>query len=84
MATSTETNGASNLAEQCQAWQRQCAELIEERDQLRAQLAKAEAERAADLKAMHALTQKEIQFTQEEILAQLGKEPPLEQIIANL
>ena len=84
MSTSRETNGTPDLGEQTKAWEDQCAKLIAERDQLRAQLAKVEAERAADLKAIHALTEKEFQFTQEEIFAQVGKEPPLEEIIAKL
>lgn len=84
MSNSLETNGSPDQAKQGTSWQQQCAELIEERDQLRARLAQLEAERAADLKAMYALTQKEFAFTQEDILAQISKEPPLEQIIANL
>jgi hypothetical protein len=84
MANVVDTNGASDLAAECKRLQKQCAELTDERDRLNAELAATQAERAADLKALYALTAKEFRFTQEEIFVQVGKEPPLEQIIADL
>ena len=84
MANITETNGIADAETECRKWQTRCAELTAERDRLRAELAKSDGERAADLKALYALTHQEFNFTQEEILAQIGKEPPLEQLIGEL
>jgi hypothetical protein len=44
MSKPIETNGTPDLAAECATWEKQCAELIEDRERLRAELAKAQAE----------------------------------------
>jgi len=87
MSKPTETNGALDLAAECKKREQQCAELMEERDRLRTELAKVKSERDSYLKTVYYYLRKEApapDFTKEEMLACVGQEPPLEEFIAEL
>ena len=87
MATATETNGTPDLAAQCKKWERQCAELSEERDRLLAELAKTKSERDAYLKEVYFHFRKEApapSFTKEEVFAHLDDKPTIHDLIAEL
>jgi len=76
MSISTQTNGAADLKT-----------LQAERDQLREELDKVKSERDAYLKSLYYFLRKEApppDFTKEELMACVGKEPPLEDVIAEL
>ena len=64
-------------------WEELCQALLKERDQLRADLDKVRMERDA-YKALYRLTEHEISYSKEEILSYIGKEPPLEMLIAEI
>jgi hypothetical protein len=65
--------------------QRVCLDLETDRDKLRADLKEVMEERDAYLKALKAaLPEKEFSFTKDELLSQVGKLPPLEDLISEL
>jgi len=84
MSNPNESNSNGNGT--TEAWERQFSELLQERDRLREELAKTKAENDANYRALVALVCKDfkLEMTQEEILAQMGKQPPIEQLIAEL
>ncbi|MBI2807580.1 MAG: hypothetical protein HYX68_21575 [Planctomycetes bacterium] len=87
MATSIETKNAADLDAQCRQWQSRCAELTSERDRLRADLAKSQAEREAYLHAVYACLRKDYSaptFTRDEVFAAIEHEPSLRDLIAEL
>ena len=70
-----------------QSWQRRCEELIEERDRLKQDLAKTQAERDAYLKTVYHYMCKDYvppSFTKEEVFAHLDDKPTFEEVIAEL
>jgi hypothetical protein len=68
-------------------WERLCDELLQERAQLRNELAKLQHERDAYEKAVYVYMRKESPaptFTKEEIMAHLGEKPTFAELIAEL
>jgi hypothetical protein len=90
MPTPIEINGAPDLVAECKKWERQCAELIEERDRLRDELAKARAERDLYGRSLFHLKCKDYvppvisKEDQEKALAKLDNEPSILDLIAEL
>jgi uncharacterized coiled-coil DUF342 family protein len=76
----------SETAKDVKRWQELCNALRQERDQLHLELAKVKAERDQYLKAVYALTwEKDIEVPDKEtLLAQIGKGPSLEDLLAEL
>jgi hypothetical protein len=70
----------------CEKWERLCAKLLEERSRLQAELATAQTENEANLKALVALLCKDFKFdlTMDEVYAQVDKGTSLHQLIAEL
>jgi hypothetical protein len=65
-------------------WQRRCAELTAERDQLREQLADIKRDYAAVRQSLFKLMDVEVEFDEEALLAQSGKGPSLREFIDEL
>jgi hypothetical protein len=87
MSKPTDTNGTPDLAAAVKELEARCAELERERDALRADLVKLRGERDSYAKAVGSLMAKESSvpsFSREEMLAFVGQEPPLEELIAEL
>jgi hypothetical protein len=87
MSNPTETNGTPDLAAECRKWESRCAELTEERDRMRAELAKLQAERDQYLKTVYYFVSKDYtppDFTKEEALALAETEPTFAELIAEL
>jgi hypothetical protein len=59
-------------------------ELMQERDSLKAEVAKLKTERDEYLGFLYALTHKQFDFNKEELLGLVGKQKPLRQFIAEL
>jgi len=78
--------GTHDAKAECKEWERVCAGLIAERQQLCGELAKTKKERDAYLAAWIKLKCKDdiLQLTNEEILSCVGREPPLRDLIAGL
>ena len=75
-----ETNGAASGANpqtdtSSEHWQRLCAELTEERDQLREELADVKRNYTAVRESLFKLMDVKVEFNEEELLAQSGKGP---------
>ena len=68
---------------ECEKWQRLCAELLADRERLRAQLAR---ERAAHERTVLESMRAEIDpsLTMEQVIAQIDRTTPLEKTIADL
>ena len=84
-----ETNGpASGASPQTDAsvehWKRLCAELTEERDRLRQELADIKRNYAAVRESLFKLMDVKVEFDEEELLARSGKGQSLEELIAEL
>ena len=78
---------AVDLAGECKKWEQRCAEVIEERDRLRAELAKTQQERDAYLKTVYYYIRKEAPaptFTREEVFAHLDDKPTFEELVAEI
>lgn len=87
MAGSIETNGTPSLADECKKWEKQCAELARERDELRAELAQVKTERDSYLKTVHWYLRKELpppEFTREELVAHRDDKPNILDVIAEM
>jgi uncharacterized coiled-coil DUF342 family protein len=87
MSKPIETNGTPDLAVECKQREQQCAELIEERDRLRAELAKVKSERDSYLKTVYYYLRKEappLTFTKEEVFAHLDDKPNVLDVIAEM
>ncbi|MBI3823790.1 MAG: hypothetical protein HY289_14060 [Planctomycetes bacterium] len=87
MSTAIETNGMPDLAAECKKWEKQCAELVEERDNLRAELGKVRSERDQYLKSLYFYIRKEappLTFTKEEVFAHLDDKPTFQELIDEL
>ena len=85
MSTAMETNGTSDLAAECKKWEQRCAQMIEERERLRAELAKTQAECDLYRKSLFHQLCKDYSppnVTREEVLARLDAEPSIQEIIA--
>jgi hypothetical protein len=68
-------------------WERLCGELLQEREQLRQELAETRAERETYLKAVYYYLRKEASaptFTKEEVFAHLDDKPTFAELIAEL
>src|SRR5438105_2677488 len=79
--------GAQDAAGECKKWAQLCAEVIADRDRLRAELAKTQAERDAYLKSVYHLMCKDYvcPYTKEELFAMAVYEgPTLRELIAEL
>jgi hypothetical protein len=74
-ATARETNGG---------WRQRCAELKEERDRLHLELLKLRDDYEAVCKAVIALMREDVEFDEDEVLAQIGKGQSLSELIAEL
>jgi len=90
MSTPIETNGAPDLAAERAKWEKQCAELIEDRERLRAELAKTQAECEGYRKSLFHQMCKDYtppNFTkkeQEAAIAHLDDKPSILDLIAEL
>ena len=87
MSTAIEKNDTSDLAAECKKWEQRCAQMIEERERLRAELAKMKAECELYRKSLFRQMCKEYtppNFTKEEMLAFVDQAPPLQEFIAEL
>lgn len=67
-----------------QQWEQLCRELLQEREQLRTELAATKAKCERYLLYLQAQSAEEINLTIEEVLAREGQEPTIEQLIAEL
>lgn len=78
--------GSSDFAAECKKWEKLCAELLADRQELREELAKVQTERDGFYKAlMRAECANYVcPYTMEELLANAVYEPTLPEIIANL
>ena len=81
--------GSGEPATERQQWEQLCQELLEDRDRLRAEMAKTQGERQQYHKSLLTLLAKEMKpedydFTYEEILAQSDKGQSLQDFIAEL
>ncbi len=78
--------GTQDARAECEQWERLCAQLLEERARLRAELATAQAENESNLKSLAAMVCKDfkLDLTMEEVYAQIDKGTSLEQLIAEL
>ena len=77
--------GAQDPKAECEKWERLCAELLAEREQLRAELARAQAEQEkAVLRVMFAEFESMPKLTMAEIYAQVDRETSMDDIIADL
>jgi hypothetical protein len=87
MTISIETNGAAEVSAESKAWEERCAELTQERDQLREDLAKAQSERDSYLKSLYYFLRKDApppDFTKEELFAHADDKPSIHDVIAEL
>ena len=87
MSSSTDTNGAPDLAAECKKWEKQCADLTNEREHLEAELAKVKAERDSYLKTVYYYLRKEAtppDFTREEVFAHINDRPTFEEVVAEM
>jgi hypothetical protein len=87
MSKHIETNGTPGLAAEGETWEKRCAELLEEREGLRTELAKVRSERDSYLKTVYHFMGKDFtppDLIKQEMLACVGQEPPLEEFIAQL
>jgi hypothetical protein len=76
--------GASSEKELAR-WQQLCREVIEEREKLRADLARLQTERDDYRRSLIAIFAKEdIPFTREEVFASLGERPTFHELIREL
>jgi len=77
------TPGTLDAKAECEKWQRLCAELLAERDRLRAELAK---EQAAHERTVLTMMRDEVDpnLTMEAIYASIDRETSFEQLIAEL
>ena len=80
------TTTSPDLTAAGKTWEQACAEAIAERDRLRAELAKTQAEREAYLKTVYHFMCKDFvcPHTTEELLACVDREPPLGDLLAEL
>ena len=84
-----ETNGpAPGVSPQTDAsiehWQRLCAELTAERDQLRQELADIKRDYAAVRESLFKLMDVKVEFDEEELLTQSGKGPSAREFLNDL
>ena len=87
MSKPIETNGTPELAVECQKWEKQCAELLAERERMCAELAKVKSERDSYLKTVYHFMCKDYtppDLTKEQIFALVRDEPTFEETIAEL
>ena len=87
MPNTTTTNGTQDLAAECKTLENRCAELTRERDQLKAELAKAQCERDQYLKTVYYFMRKECPpptFTKEEVFAAVQNEQSFGDLIDEL
>ena len=78
--------GLSDTRSDCEKWERLCAELLQERARLHAELARTRAQNDADLRSLAAVSAEDGKFelTMEEVYAQVDRESSLETIIADM
>ncbi len=78
--------GSTDVAAECKKWEKLCGELLAERQELRAELAKAQTERDQHLKSLYHLLCKDYicPYTREELFANAVYEPSMEDLIAEL
>jgi hypothetical protein len=87
MSNPIQTNGNSDLQAECKKWQARTAELLQERDRLATELAKAKTERDLYMKSIGRLMSEmaaPLTLSKEEMLACVGKEKPLDEFILEL
>ena len=65
-------------------WRRRCAELKAERDRLQLELLKLQEDYASVRKAVILLMREDVEFDEEELLAQVGKGQSLEEFVSQL
>lgn len=78
--------GSSDIAAECKKWENLCGELLAEREQLRADLAKVERESASYRKSLIHLMRKNFNddFDVDLAFAHIDDKPTLEELIAEL
>ena len=78
--------GALDAKAECEKWQRLCAELIVQRQRLREELAKAQADRDASVKAWLRLECENFEspYTREELFSFLDQRPTIQEVIEEL
>jgi hypothetical protein len=78
--------GSADAVAECKKWEALCAELPAEREKLRAELTETKEVRDAYIKAWikSQCTDDILEMTNEEILACVGQEPPLRELIEEL
>lgn len=78
--------GSADLAADCKKWEKLCGELLAEREKLRDELAKTQAERDGYVKAlMRAECENYVcPFTKEELFANAVYEPTIPEILAEV
>lgn len=78
--------GTQDAREDCEKWEKLCAELLQERARLQAELAKVQAQVEADAKGLCKVLAEvpKFELTMEEAYALVDKETSLDQLIAEL
>jgi hypothetical protein len=78
--------GSPDVRSDCEKWERLCAQLLQERERLLAELARTRAQNAADLRSLAAVLSENPEFnlSMEEVYAQVDRESSLETIIAEM
>src|SRR5271155_5286576 len=78
--------GTQDAAAECKKWEKLGTEWMEERKRLLAELAKTQAERDSYIKVVTHFISKDYvcPYTDEELLACVGIEPPIDDLIAEL